>query len=139
MSLRLQVTNMNREHNMVRFKDGQPQAVWFSQHDFGEAYTYSAVQKVDKRPVAFSARGSHANYATADAHDLHNFSSSPPLPLHPLPTHQPTNTSQTPTYLHISFLTTPLKDQPGTPHYQQTTTPSQPQPTSSLPQSKTHL
>lgn len=72
---------------MVRFKNGEPQAVWFSQHDFGEAYTYSAVQKVGKRPVAFSARGSHANYATANAHDLHNFSSSPfpPFPpFHPL-------------------------------------------------------
>ncbi|CZR62114.1 related to VPS62 Vacuolar Protein Sorting [Phialocephala subalpina] len=61
------------EHNMVRFKDGEPQAVWFSQHDYGEAYTYSTVQKIGNRPVAFSARGSHANYAIAKNHDLHEY------------------------------------------------------------------
>lgn len=61
---------------MVRFKNGEPQAVWYSQHDFGEAFSYSAVLKSGKRPISFSARGSHANYATADAHDLHNFSRS---------------------------------------------------------------
>lgn len=59
---------------MVRFKDGQPTAVWFSQHEYGEAYSYSAVQKVGKRPVAYSAKGSHANYAKAASLDLHNFS-----------------------------------------------------------------
>lgn len=54
------------EHNMVRFQNGTPTAVWYSQHEFGFAFTYSAVQKIGKRPVSFSAKGSHANYAVAD-------------------------------------------------------------------------
>lgn len=33
------------EHNMVRFQDGKPQAVWYSQHNNGEAFTYSATKK----------------------------------------------------------------------------------------------
>lgn len=52
------------EHNMIRFKDGTPQAVWYSQHAFGEAFTYDAVEKIGVRPVGYSAKGSHANYAT---------------------------------------------------------------------------
>ena len=63
-----------REHNMIRFRDGLPEAVWYSQHEYGLAYTYNAVQKIGKRPVSFSARGSHANYAVAGAHDLHEIS-----------------------------------------------------------------
>lgn len=27
------------EHNMVRFQNGTPTQVWFSQHGFGEAFT----------------------------------------------------------------------------------------------------
>ncbi|OWP05453.1 hypothetical protein B2J93_7654 [Marssonina coronariae] len=60
------------EHNMVRFQNGTPTAVWFSQHEFGFAYTYSAVQKIGRRPVSFSAKGSHANYAVAGNLDFHN-------------------------------------------------------------------
>ncbi|PBP16503.1 vacuolar protein sorting-associated protein 62 [Diplocarpon rosae] len=64
------------EHNMVRFQHGTPTAVWFSQHEFGVAHTYAAVQKIGKRPVSFSARGSHANYPVADglipAHIIHD-------------------------------------------------------------------
>ena len=33
------------EHNMVRFQDGEPQAIWYSQHSNGEAFTYDAVAK----------------------------------------------------------------------------------------------
>ena len=57
------------EHNMIRFQDSAPQAIWFSQHANGEAFTYAAVQKQGIRPVVFSANGSHANYATSGIHD----------------------------------------------------------------------
>lgn len=59
---------------MIRFKDGSPQAVWYSQHEFGFAYTYNATLKIGKRPLSFSAMGSHANYAKPGAHDLHRLS-----------------------------------------------------------------
>jgi len=52
------------EHNMIRFSNGIPQAVWYSQHSNGEAFTYECVEKHGQRPVSYSAKGSHANYAT---------------------------------------------------------------------------
>ena len=33
------------EHNMVRFQNGKPQAVWYSQHNNGEAFYYSTTKK----------------------------------------------------------------------------------------------
>ncbi|KZF20450.1 hypothetical protein L228DRAFT_233066 [Xylona heveae TC161] len=57
------------EHNMIRFKNGIPQAVWFSQHDNGEAFTYNCLEKQGQRVVAYSAKGTHAVYATAGTHD----------------------------------------------------------------------
>jgi len=60
------------EHTMVRFVDGTPQAVWFSQHSDGEAFTYDAVQKSSDsglRPLVYVAKGTHANYATPGTHD----------------------------------------------------------------------
>jgi hypothetical protein len=51
------------EHNAIQFLNGVPQSVWYSQHADGEAFTYSAVEKQGVRPVSYSARGSHANYA----------------------------------------------------------------------------
>ncbi|KAH3946499.1 hypothetical protein HBI81_027610 [Parastagonospora nodorum] len=56
------------EHTVVRFHNGEPKAVFFSEHSFGEAYTYEAVEKIGKRPVGFSATGTHAMYATAGVH-----------------------------------------------------------------------
>jgi hypothetical protein len=57
------------EHNMIRFQDGVPQQVWYSQHSNGEAFTYTTVEKERVRPISYSARGSHANYAIAGTHD----------------------------------------------------------------------
>ncbi|KAH7392376.1 vacuolar sorting-associated protein-like protein [Phaeosphaeria sp. MPI-PUGE-AT-0046c] len=56
------------EHTLVRFQHGEPKAVFFSEHAYGEAYTYEAVEKVGKRPIGFSATGTHAMYATAGVH-----------------------------------------------------------------------
>lgn len=53
-----------REHNMIRFKDGEPQAIWFSQHASGQAFTYDALEKSDERPYGYSGNGTHAVYAT---------------------------------------------------------------------------
>lgn len=44
---------------MVRFLNGVPQAVFFSQHSDGQAYTYSATEKLGLRPVNYVAQGSH--------------------------------------------------------------------------------
>ncbi|KAH9829518.1 Vacuolar protein sorting-associated protein 62 [Teratosphaeria destructans] len=59
------------EHNMVRFENGVPTAVWYSQHSNGQAFTYQAVNKTSDgiRPVVLSANGSHANYAIGGKHD----------------------------------------------------------------------
>ncbi|KAF2729017.1 hypothetical protein EJ04DRAFT_448156 [Polyplosphaeria fusca] len=56
------------EHTVVRFHHGEPKAVFFSEHSFGEAYTYDAIEKIGKRPVGFSATGTHAMYATPGLH-----------------------------------------------------------------------
>ena len=57
------------EHNMVRFQNGEPTEVWFSQHGFGEAFTYDCLEKQGLRPVTYSGNGSHANYAINGTHD----------------------------------------------------------------------
>ena len=51
------------EHNMIRFSNGVPQEVWYSQHEDGEAFTYDCLEKQGVRPITYSARGTHANYA----------------------------------------------------------------------------
>lgn len=56
------------EHTMVRFHHGKPKYVYVSEHFFGEAYTYNAIEKIGKRPVVYSAEGTHAMYATPGRH-----------------------------------------------------------------------
>ncbi|KAI6248247.1 putative vacuolar protein sorting-associated protein TDA6 [Erysiphe necator] len=61
------------EHSLIRFKNGVPQAVFFSAHSGGLAYDWNAVEKGkgkgrEGRPVLYSAVGSHAMYATAGKH-----------------------------------------------------------------------
>lgn len=57
------------EHNMIRFQDGLPQLIWYSQHGNGEAYVFEAVEKEGTRPISYAARGSHAMYSTPGTHD----------------------------------------------------------------------
>ncbi|EZF29009.1 hypothetical protein H101_07305 [Trichophyton interdigitale H6] len=56
-------------HNMIRFRDGKPEAIWYSQHAAGQAFQYSATDKRGVRPIGFSGNGTHAVYATAGTHD----------------------------------------------------------------------
>lgn len=60
------------EHNLVRFVNGMPSAVWYSQHANGEAFAWKALQKdaAGKRPVVYAANGSHALYATPVSRNL---------------------------------------------------------------------
>ncbi|KAL1846052.1 Vacuolar protein sorting-associated protein 62 [Paecilomyces lecythidis] len=57
------------EHCLVRFHNGKPKALFFSAHAAGEAYSYEAVEKIGKRPVIYSAVGTHAMYATPGIHE----------------------------------------------------------------------
>ncbi|KAM0717853.1 hypothetical protein Q7P37_006185 [Cladosporium fusiforme] len=58
------------EHNMIRFVDGKPTAIWYSQHANGQAFEYETVEKYAEglRPIVYSSNGSHANYATGGTH-----------------------------------------------------------------------
>jgi hypothetical protein len=56
------------EHSMVRFRNGTPEAVYISEHGAGDAYAYHAIEKYGKRPVVYSATGTHAVYATPGSH-----------------------------------------------------------------------
>ena len=54
---------------MVRFANGSPEAIWYSQHANGQAFRYGTVEKTGDRPIAYSSKGSHANYAISGTHD----------------------------------------------------------------------
>ncbi|KAI1273755.1 vacuolar sorting-associated protein [Xylaria sp. FL0933] len=61
------------EHAMVRFESGVPRAMYFSEHEGGQAYAWRAVEKrgnetQPQRPVIYSAVGSHAMYAMPGNH-----------------------------------------------------------------------
>lgn len=57
------------EHCMVRFQDGVPKGIYFSEHEGGQAYAWNAVQKSSTgRPVIYSAVGSHAMYPLPAKH-----------------------------------------------------------------------
>lgn len=65
------------EHTTVRFQDGIPKAVFFSEHSFGEAYTWDAVEKSGKRVSV------HRSGRSTDANVTHSLSDSLPLVLTP--------------------------------------------------------
>src|SRR5690606_22581130 len=48
---------------MVRFENGVPRGIFFSEHEGGQAYNWDAIEKRGGRPVIYSAVGSHAMYA----------------------------------------------------------------------------
>lgn len=56
------------EHSLVRFQNGIPRGVFFSEHSGGQAYAYSAVEKIGKRPVIYAGAGTHALYAMPGVH-----------------------------------------------------------------------
>lgn len=76
------------EHTVIRFQHGHPQLVFLSEHNFGEAYTWHAMEKylpspsgqllsshtnataarLAKRPTIYSATGTHAMYGTPGLH-----------------------------------------------------------------------
>ena len=79
------------EHSLVRFHNGIPRAVFFSEHSGGQAYAYGAVEKIGKRPVIYAGAGTHALYAMPGIHPyvlpfgiLHDITDKGPLwdPLH---------------------------------------------------------
>lgn len=56
------------EHTMIRFENGVPRGIFFSEHEGGQAYAWNAVEKRGDRPVLYSAVGSHAMYALPGEH-----------------------------------------------------------------------
>ncbi|KAK1704431.1 hypothetical protein BDP67DRAFT_212852 [Colletotrichum lupini] len=58
------------EHNMIRFHDGKPTGIYYSQHSSGSAYKWddNDLSVEDGRPIVYSAWGSHANWASPGDH-----------------------------------------------------------------------
>ena len=56
------------EHCMVRFENGEPRGIFFSEHEGGQAYAWEAVEQRGERPIIYSAVGSHAMYALPGTH-----------------------------------------------------------------------
>ncbi|KAG5956881.1 hypothetical protein E4U57_002252 [Claviceps arundinis] len=74
-----QVLLILAEHNMVRFHQGKPTGIYYSQHEDGAAYSWAdaKLSLQDERPLVFSAYGSHANYVSHGYVDAPK----PPLPV----------------------------------------------------------
>lgn len=53
------------EHTMIRFQDGNPIAIYLSQHNSGTAYEWDAIMKMPdgNRPTIYVGLGDHACYA----------------------------------------------------------------------------
>lgn len=49
---------------MIRFENGEPKEIWYSQHSLGQAFTFAATEKINGRPVGYSSKGSHATWPT---------------------------------------------------------------------------
>ncbi|KAH8645823.1 hypothetical protein BX600DRAFT_390956 [Xylariales sp. PMI_506] len=58
------------EHVMIRFVNGEPYAIYLSQHNAGSAYYWDVMDFHGERPITYVATGSHANYATAGTQDF---------------------------------------------------------------------
>ncbi|KAF2487213.1 hypothetical protein BDY17DRAFT_243587 [Neohortaea acidophila] len=62
------------EHTMIRFRHGKPDQVFLSEHNFGDAFAWHALENNGtaaagaERPVVYSAVGTHAMYATPGMH-----------------------------------------------------------------------
>ena len=56
------------EHCMIRFENGEPRGIFFSEHEGGQAYAWDAIEKRGVRPVIYSAVGSHAMYPLPGEH-----------------------------------------------------------------------
>lgn len=48
------------EHNMIRFVNGTPSAIWYSQHSNGQAFEYETVDKYNEGPRACNHHCSNA-------------------------------------------------------------------------------
>ncbi|KAL1900590.1 Vacuolar protein sorting-associated protein 62 [Sporothrix stenoceras] len=61
------------EHTMIRFVDGVPTGMYFSQHGAGSAYTWASLSKGTGanagRPLTYIGTGGHANYAKPGTED----------------------------------------------------------------------
>ncbi|KAF6228476.1 hypothetical protein HO133_008206 [Letharia lupina] len=103
------------EHTLIRFEHGKPKVVFVSEHFFGSAYSYSAVEKIGNRPVVYSAVGTHAMYATPGTHPyilplgiLHDETDRGPL-------WDPALNSLTYTYNHVTDTLHPSNRTPDAP------------------------
>lgn len=56
------------EHTMIRFINGEPTAIFLSEHSFSSAYTWDAITKLNGRPQVYVGNGTHANWPLPGGH-----------------------------------------------------------------------